>query len=79
MYAEPNRDKALIYLSKIEGIARDELEHCSQVKPLLEKDSTLGWHGEAYAYLIDVAGIDRKLEQLKKMLDEDIPAYRESH
>lgn len=76
MYVEPNRDKALGYLSKLEGIIRNELEHCSQVKPLLENDSTLGWHGEAYAYLIDVAGIDRKLEQLRKMLGEDIPAYR---
>ncbi|HAH87193.1 MAG TPA: hypothetical protein DCL60_07460 [Armatimonadetes bacterium] len=76
MQASSNTAESLKLLACMEKTARDELEHCQEVSPLLANDPQLGFHGEAFAYLLDEAGVNRKIAELTNMLEHEIPQYK---
>jgi hypothetical protein len=63
-------------LDRIEQICRAEMENAARALPLLDADARLGWHGEAYGYMITRAGIEEKLASLQELLDKRLPDER---
>ncbi|MHB9035995.1 MAG: beta-N-acetylhexosaminidase family protein [Armatimonadota bacterium] len=76
MYGCDNSSIEVDMLGRLEDIAGDELEHCSEVNQLLQLDPQLGFHGEAFDYLIDEAGLNQKIEQIRDVISVRIPSYR---
>lgn len=75
-YASDDPRERRRLLDRMDLICRDELENASSAIPLCEADSRLGWHGEAYGYLINRELIERKLEGLREIVEHRIPAER---
>lgn len=73
--AEDPQEKARL-LDRIESICRDELDNARQALPLLDADPRLGWHGEAYGYMISRPLVEEKLARLEKLLGERLPRER---
>lgn len=63
-------------LDTMERLCRAELEDAAAAIPLCEADSRLGWHGEAYGYMITPELIEEKLAGLRQILEARIPAER---
>ncbi len=63
-------------LDRIEEICRDEVANCEAALPLLDADPRLGWHGEAYGYMISRPLVEEKLARLRALLDERLPRER---
>jgi hypothetical protein len=63
-------------LDRLEAICRDELENAAAAIPLLKADPRLGWHGEAYGYMITPQQVEEKLAGLREILEQRIPAER---
>lgn len=62
-------------LDKIEGILKRELETARRCLDIVKVDSRIGYHPEA-AYLYTVQDIEAKLQQVAKVLTEEIPSLR---
>ncbi|MGD9497941.1 MAG: hypothetical protein AB7Y46_16680, partial [Armatimonadota bacterium] len=65
-----------LLLDRMERICRDEVDNIRAAIPLCEADSRLGWHGEAYGYMITPELIEAKLEGLRRLIEERIPSER---
>lgn len=63
-------------LDRVEDICRQEMENAARALPLLEADPRLGWHGEAYGYMISRPLVEEKLAQLRELLDARLPRER---
>jgi hypothetical protein len=63
-------------LERLEAICRDEMENAAAAIPLLQADPRLGWHGEAYGYMITPQQVDEKLAGLREIVEQRIPAER---
>jgi hypothetical protein len=44
--------------------------------PLLQADKSLGWHGAAYGYMINMELVEQNPAGLKNILDHRIPEER---
>jgi hypothetical protein len=75
-YAAEEAAKKRELLDKIEAICRAEAENAASALPLLDADSRLGWHGEAYGYMIDRRLVEEKLARLEQLLSERLPQER---
>jgi hypothetical protein len=75
-YASENKTEKLALLDRIETICQDELKNAQLAIPLLQADPRLGWHGEAYGYMINVPDIEVKLQSLRKLIEERLPQER---
>ena len=76
MYAADDPGEKARLLDRMEQLCRDEHESATQAIPLCEADSRLGWHGEGYGYMINGPLIERKLEGLREIMQQRIPAER---
>ncbi len=56
-------------LDRLEAICREEADNARAAIPLCDADSRLGWHGEAYGYMINRELITAKLAKLDTVLD----------
>ncbi|MBI3921099.1 MAG: hypothetical protein HY318_06755, partial [Armatimonadetes bacterium] len=54
---------------KMIALMKDEQQNCQDALTLVEADPRLGFHGEAYTYLVTSDGIRAKLEQLKQAVE----------
>jgi len=63
-------------LDRMEELCRAEMDNAPEAIPLVEADSRLGWHGEAYGPMITPELIADKLEGLRIILEERIPVDR---
>jgi hypothetical protein len=63
-------------LDQIEKICHDERATAQRALPLLAADARLGWHGEAYGYMISPELIAEKLARLEALIEERLPAER---
>jgi hypothetical protein len=75
-HASEDKAEKLALLDRIEAICRGELDNAAQAIPLLQSDPRLGWHGEAYGYMINVPAIEDKLARLQALVDERLPLER---
>lgn len=77
-YASEDAAEKRALLDRMEEICRDELAVAPTSIPLMEADSRLGWHGEAYGYMISPDLVREKLARLQQIVDERIPQAREA-
>jgi len=75
-YASTDAGEKAALLDRIEAICRDELENAAAAIPLLQADPRLGWHGEAYGYMINVPAIEDKLARLRELVEVRLPQER---
>ncbi len=59
-----------------QDIVCDELANLEAVLPLVENDSRLGFHGEAFDYMFDTKSIKKKINDLKCLLDSQTEPNR---
>lgn len=71
---EPAEKRQL--LERLEEICRAEMENAEASIPLMEADARLGWHGEAYGYMISPQLVKEKLAGLRDILERRIPEER---
>jgi len=76
MYDAPDPKQKRAHLDRMEALCRAELENAAAALLLLDADPRLGWHGEAYGYMIDRKLVEEKLAGLEVILGERIPAER---
>ena len=62
-------------LAEMEAIVRAELANDEELLPLCEQDSRLGFHSEAEGYKYFSAKIRWRMDQLRRVLAEDFPAF----
>jgi hypothetical protein len=75
-YASADAAQRRGLLDRMEAICRDELANAAAAIPLLQADPRLGWHGEAYGYMIAPEFVEQKLTGLRDILDRRIPDER---
>ncbi len=75
-YASTQPAERAALLDRMEAVCRDETENAERAIPLLEADPRLGWHGEAYGYMISPELVRQKLEGLQDILQRRIPEAR---
>lgn len=63
-------------LDQIEAVCRAEVVNARRALPLMAADARLGWHGEAYGYMISPELIEEKLTRLEALLSERLAAER---
>jgi hypothetical protein len=63
-------------LDTLESIIRDELKSDAELIELCEKDSRLGFHSEAEGYKYFPEKIRWRMDQLKNVLEKDVPEIR---
>ena len=64
-------------LADIETVCREEIANAEQALPLLDADPRLGWHGEAYGYMISRPLVEEKLAHLRELVEKRLPGERE--
>lgn len=65
-------------LDRMEAICRQEAENARAAIPLMRADTRLGWHGEAYGYMISPELVEQKLQGLQDIVERRIPEARAS-
>ncbi|MEN6643860.1 MAG: hypothetical protein ABFE08_15600 [Armatimonadia bacterium] len=75
-YASEDKAEKLALLDRIETICRGELDNAAAAIPLLQADPRLGWHGEAYGYMINVPDVEEKLRRLRELVEVRLPEER---
>ncbi len=75
-YASTDPAEKMRLLDRIEAICRDEVANAEASLPLMAADPRLGWHGEAYGYMINRELVEQKLARLRELLDTRLPAER---
>ena len=68
LYAEPDREKALLLIEKMQRIATDEIQNAADILWAVEADSSLGWE-PSMEYLGDAEHIRWKINQVRQMRD----------
>jgi hypothetical protein len=76
-YESGDADEKRDLLDQMEQVCRAEVDNAKSAIPLCDADSRLGWHGEAYGYMINRGLIEAKLTGLREILDERLPMERE--
>ncbi len=74
---ERDPDKAQTIASDLADLGEAEIANAQDSIPLVDADSRLGWE-PSMEYMTDRAHLEWKINQLRSVLDEDIPAYLES-
>lgn len=67
--------KASTILDEMVAIAKREMENAKATIPLVEADSRLGWE-PSMEYMTDKRRLLWKIEQVRRVIDEEIPKYR---
>ena len=75
LLAEPDGDKAVKMLDKLEIIARCEIQNAQNTIPVVEANSRLGWE-PSMEYVTDKWHLEWKIKQVKNVLENEIPVYR---
>ena len=75
LLSEADAGKSLEILSRIEQIAKEEIENVKDTIPLVEYDSSLGYE-PSMDYVADREHLEWKIRQLTSVLEVDIPNYR---
>jgi hypothetical protein len=75
-YGADDQETKSALLDRIEAICRREYENAERSLPLMDADPRLGWHGEAYGYMISRPLVEDKLRRLRELLEEKLPAER---
>ena len=75
MQVEPDAKKASMLLDEMVAIAEAEIENAKATIPLVEADSRLGWE-PSMEYMTDKEHLLWKIEQMRRVIDEEIPKYR---
>ncbi len=75
-YASTDAAEKAQLLDKIAGICRDEIDNATRSLPLLDADPRVGWHGEAYGYMIDRQLVEQKLARLHDLVEHRLPKER---
>jgi len=65
-------------LDRLVDILKKEKANCLESLPLVDRDSRLGFHGEAYGYMFNRELIEKKLAALEETLAVKVPALRRS-
>jgi hypothetical protein len=76
LHSGADRDESLALLDEMAAICRDHLAANAAIRPLLEADPRLGFHGEAFAYQIDAASLDTAAAIVADVLERRIPDHR---
>ncbi len=69
------QDQIASVLERMTGLAEAELANTTAAIPLVDFDSRLGWE-PSMEYMADRAHLEWKIAQVRRVLDEQIPAYR---
>ena len=75
LLSEADAGKSLEILSRIEQIAKEEIENAKNTIPLVEYDSSLGYE-PSMDYVADREHLEWKIRQLTSVLEVDILNYR---
>jgi hypothetical protein len=75
-YASQDAAEKRELLDRMEAICRDEMANAAAAIPLLQADPRLGWHGEAYGYMIAPELIEQKVTGLQDILNHRIAEER---
>ncbi len=76
LQVESDPSKAGKMLDEMVSIAEDEIENARATIPLVEADSRLGWE-PSMEYMTDRAHLEWKIKQVQRVLEEEIPKYRQ--
>jgi len=71
-----SKKEGLALLDDMEAICREQLELIDSIRQILQRDSRLGFHGEAYTYLIEDTSLDRASAAARDILRTRIPDWR---
>lgn len=77
-YAAADKAQRLQLLDEIETICRAEVENAEAALPLMAADPRLGWHGEAYGYMISPELVGEKLRRLRELIEKRFVSEREA-
>lgn len=72
---EPENNEAL--LAEMVAVAEKEIANAEATIPLVEADSRLGWE-PSMEYMTDVEHLHWKINQVRSVLDNELPAFRQS-
>ncbi len=75
LLAETQGGAAGAILDDMVQLAESEIANAQATIPLVEADSRLGWE-PSMEYMTDRAHLEWKIAQLRRVIDEEIPAYR---
>jgi len=75
-YASEDAAEKRELLDRLETICRREANNAQAALPLMQADPRLGWHGEAYGYMISPELVEQKLAGLHDLLDRRLPEER---
>ncbi len=68
----PEPEKAATICEELIGLGRAELANTREAIPLVMVDSRLGWE-PSMEYMTDRAHLEWKLEQLRRVVEEELP------
>lgn len=74
---EAEREKIRQILDEMVKIAEEEIQNSENTIPIVEADSRLGWE-PTMDYMTDTVHLQWKIEQVKRVITHEIPAYLES-
>ena len=72
---EADSNEAAKILDEMVELAESEIENAKATIPLVEADSRLGWE-PSMEYMTDKKRLLWKIEQVRRVIDEEIPKYR---
>jgi hypothetical protein len=76
LWGEPDSARAHAVLDELVALAETEIANTAAAIPLVEADSRLGWE-PSMDYMADAAHLRWKIAQVRRVVDAEIPAYRE--
>jgi len=75
LFGESNRDAAHAILDQMTDVAEQEMANAEATIPLVAADSRLGWE-PTMDYVCSPGHLQWKIAQVRRVLDNEIPAYR---
>ncbi len=75
LLAAPDAAAADALIAQLRELGEAEIANAQGAIPLVEADSRLGWE-PSMEYMCDRAHLEWKIAQLRRVLDEELPAYR---
>ena len=76
--AAPDQAAQAVVLERLAALAEAEIANTRSAIPLVEFDSRLGWE-PSMEYMADAAHLRWKIEQVRHVIDVEIPEYRDAH
>lgn len=64
-------------LDELETVGRHEIANAEATLPVVQADSRLGWE-PSMEYMCDADHLQWKIRQVKRVIDEDLPRYRQT-